>query len=402
MSLTVLVPVYDAAAFVAETVASALAQTHRDIRLAIAVEPGGEGAPHEPEASLAALAPFAADARVAITVNAERLGWTRNINRMLEAVETPFFAILPHDDLWHPRYVETLRALLLAQPAASAAYCDIRSFGPRRSWRSGLPIRAGTDTLGQMFDFFLEGPRGMPWRGVTRTQSLAATKGFPAGDDLGILAETEYALRLLAAGPVIHHPDVLFVKRVQAGKRTSASQDRAVAALGARREGLARHFETMERLVATAAEAAAPDEADRAILDLLVLSRRLSRVQTVLKEPLGATDVAALEAGAARLAAIEGAPRFGGAAGRVAAGIHGVLAAEARARREPAREQAAAEAAIAAAPDDPGACLCYARILVRQGRTLEAVEVLDRAREHSAAPRQIEGLLAGLVPAISA
>ena len=269
MSVTVVIPVYDAAGFVADTVRSALAQTHADLLVRIAVEPGGPGAPHEPAASLAALAEFRSDPRVRIDVNAQRFGWTGNITRMLAAVETPFFAILPHDDRWHPRYLETLLALLAADPAAGVAYCDIRQYGERRSWRARLPIRRDADRLGQIFDFFLEGPAGMPWRGVTRTATLALTGGFPDWEDLGMAAETEYALRLVAAARVLHHDAVLFAKRGHTGERQSASQERAAAAIAdgrfenqitpvevmVKREKVA--FKTDEHPKATSAEALA-------------------------------------------------------------------------------------------------------------------------------------------------
>ncbi len=406
MSVTVLIPVYDAAPFVGETVRSALAQTHRDLRLVIAVEPGGAAAPHEPEASLAALREFEADPRVTLWANPARLGWTGNINRMLAAVETPYFAILPHDDLWHPRYVETLLALLEDRPDAGAAYSDIRSFGDRRTWRRAHPIRRDADRIGQIFDFFLEGPTGMPWRGLTRTATLSLTGGFPDWDELGMMAETEYALRLVAAAPVLHHSGVLFAKRHHAGARKSASQERGAAALGERQAGFAGHWlkmgEVVERTVA-----ASLGDADTRLLDALILARRGAGKLTVLKEALAASEIAALEwaAGEARELAGDGegerqAPRFGREAGRIAAIAHVTLSGHHRLLGALAAERDHAATAYRLAPDDPDAGFAHGRILVRQGRTLEAIEVLDRAHRSSAKPRHIERLLAGLVPAI--
>lgn len=405
MSVSVLIPVYDAAPFVAETVRSALAQTHGALRVLVAVEPGGPEAPHEPAASLAALAPFAADPRLTVTVNPQRLGWTGNINGLLRSVETPFFAILPHDDLWHPRYLETLLGELAAVPDASCAYCDIRMVRPRRAWRVGLKIRRETDRAGQLFDFFMEGPRGMPWRGLTRTATLAATGGFRDADGLGIIAETEYACRLVAAGPVLHHRAVLFVKRAQAGERTTASQDRNRASIDARRAGFATHWTSMRAMAMGELAAQGTGEGDRSLFEALILARGFERRHSVVGDWLSAGERAALEEAAATAVRLgtcsnEGggaAPRFGADAGRVAAQAHAVLASHCGAAGEVEAEARHAEAAVALAPQDPRACLAAGRALARQGRTLEAVEVLERGREQNADPRQLERLLDGLL-----
>ena len=401
MSVTVVIPVYNAAPFVADTVRSALAQTHVDLTVRIAVEPGGADAPHEPDASLAALAEFSSDPRVAIAANPERLGWTGNINRMLGAVETPFFAILPHDDLWHPRFVETLLARLHAAPDAGLAYCDIRQYGERRNWRAGLPIPPDANRLAQLFGFFLEGPAGMPWRGLTRTATLALTGGFPDWDDLGIAAETEYALRLVAAAPVLHHDAVLFAKRVHPVGRLSASQERAAAALADRRAAFEGHWLKMREVVDLAVAADSLSGADARLFGALIGARQCLRALSVLQEPLAEGWVATLKETAAALdgEASTPAPRFGRHAARIAALQHVALANHFRAARDLGAERDSAAAAHRLAPDDPDAGLAHGRVLARQGRTLEAMEVLDRALRTSPNPRQIERALAGLFPA---
>lgn len=410
MSVTVVIPVYDAAGFVADTVRSALAQTHADLHVRIAVEPGGPGAPHEPDASLAALAEFRNDPRVRIDVNAQRFGWTGNINRMLAAVETPFFAILPHDDRWHPRYLETLLALLAEDPGAGVAYCDIRQYGERRSWRARLPIRRDADRLGQIFDFFLEGPAGMPWRGVTRTATLALTGGFPDWEDLGMAAETEYALRLVAAARVLHHDAVLFAKRGHTGERQSASQERAAAPLAERRAAYEGHWLKMREVVDLALAADPLSEADAGLLAALIDGRQDLRTLSVIQEPLGEGALGALKARAAAMGEPAGRPvgrpppgdeaaRFARHAGRIASIQHVALALHFRIAGDRASERDSAETAYRLAPEDPDAGLAHGRVLARQGRTLEAMEVLDGALRTSPNPRHIERLLAGLFSA---
>lgn len=407
MTITVLIPVYDAAPFVADTVRSALAQTHRDLVVRIAVEPGGADAPHEPEASLAALAEFRGDPRVTIAANPERRGWTANINALIGSVETPLYAILPHDDLWHPQYLETLNAILADDPAAGVAYGDIRTYAARRSWRSGLPIARDTDTLGRIFAFFLEGPRGMPWRGLTRTAMREATGGFPARDEVGISAENEYALSLVAAAPVRHYPAVLFAKRMRAGPRKSASQTRTVQPLHVRRAGLQPTWDSMDRLVREAADRDGLAGDARAVLEALVLARRLDRTLTILKTPLSADELGPLVAARDAMLALcrDGAAppqRFAGDVRRVAAACAVALAHQARVAGDEAAETRHAADAHALAPADREAAVCLARTLIRDERRLEAIAVLEEARRHTLYTRPVDRLLAGLVPALPA
>ena len=405
MTVSVLVPVFDAANFVAETAASILAQTHTDLRIVFAVEPGGADRPHEPEASLAALAPFRADGRVEIRTNPVRLGWTGNIDALLAAVDTPYFAILPHDDLWHLRYVETLLGELEAAPDASVAYTDLRLLAGRQTFRRALPIRRDTDSIGQLFDFFLEGPLAMPWRGLTRTASLARTGGFPSEEGIGRYAETEYALRLIAAGRVVHHPAALFVKRMPAGPSKSASGARNAAAPALRREGLGATWENMRAIADGMLSAAAATDARRQLFGTLFLARRAAQTHGVLGEAVADVDRTRIEAALQAVLAMpecrsaaEGASAESTLAARIAAQCHAVLGADARLREDCSEAERHAAAAMALAPTDPGVLVSYGRVLTHLGRTLEAVEVLDRALRTSPNPRPIAQLLAAAIP----
>lgn len=401
MTITVLIPAYDAAPFLADTVRSVLAQTFGDILVRIAVEPGEADAPHEPAATLEALRPFRADPRVEIVVNPQRRGWTGNINALIASVTTPLFAILPHDDLWHPRYLEVLEGMLREDADAGLAYCDMRSYAGRRSWRTGLPIRRSGAPIDQVFEFFAEGPRGMPWRGLTRTAVAKATGGFPDADAVGISAEAEYALRLVAAAPVLHIPDVLYVKRMHAGNRRSAAQVRLDADLATRRAGFAASWDAMAAVVVEAAERAALTPDDRAVLDALVLARRLARRLTILGEPLAEADHAAIAAARERPAAIAaalGSTRFGQmSVARAMSSLHVTLCEDARLRGDAAAETKNAEDANAWMPSSPDALVCRARVLVAAGRPLEAIAVLEEARRLTPYNRQVDRLLHGLV-----
>ena len=74
--------------------------------------------------------PFAADPRFRIVAQPRRLGWVGNCNWLIGRVETPFFALLPHDDLLHERYVERLLGELRSRPRADGAPSPRRRAAP--------------------------------------------------------------------------------------------------------------------------------------------------------------------------------------------------------------------------------------------------------------------------------
>ena len=121
-NVTVCIPAYRSETFIHETLRSLFAQTCSDFVVDIAVEPPAE-------ATVSACAPFLRDDRVRLIVNPQVLGWAENMKSLLRRVATPYFFILPHDDLLEPDYIATLLAELVSRPHASIAYSDIVCFG---------------------------------------------------------------------------------------------------------------------------------------------------------------------------------------------------------------------------------------------------------------------------------
>lgn len=211
-AVTICIPAYRAAGFIAATLRSALGQTFQDIDVHVAIEPPGDE-------EVRACAEFTSDPRLRLTVNARRLGWAENIAAMLQQVRTPFFVILPHDDFLHPRYVEKLYAALIQRPDAAVAYGDIQfmyGVNPRR--RSQTLIEQPLSE--RLLSFLIQGAEAPPWRGVTRTSALDGM-GFPTDEFQGFLVECEHALHLLTRGVALRVPETLYFKRVFAGARNS-------------------------------------------------------------------------------------------------------------------------------------------------------------------------------------
>jgi glycosyltransferase involved in cell wall biosynthesis len=113
-SVTVGVPVFRGAAFVAETLRSIEAQAHGDLRVLISIA----GPDEESEE---ACRPFLEDPRFELVVQPENVGWAENLNSLMARVETDFWCYQPHDDLLDPRYPEVLVEHAAGAPEAAVA-----------------------------------------------------------------------------------------------------------------------------------------------------------------------------------------------------------------------------------------------------------------------------------------
>jgi glycosyltransferase involved in cell wall biosynthesis len=96
VTLSVVIPVYNGAAFIADTVRAALAQTFRDFEIVI-VNDGSR------DATLEQLAPFGDTIKV-ISIPNNGVSNARNVG--IRASSGEFIAFLDADDLWHPEKLQ--------------------------------------------------------------------------------------------------------------------------------------------------------------------------------------------------------------------------------------------------------------------------------------------------------
>lgn len=268
--ITVCVPVYQGARFVAETLEAIRRQTVADIRVLVSIDRGTD-------ASADACRPFSADPRFTILAHRDRQGWVGNANFLMERVETELFCILPHDDLIAPDYLEALLECLDRHPAAVAAYCDLEGFEDV-SYVLQQPELTG-DRFERLRDGLAFHFNAVAYRGLIRRSALRSAPGgwLPlVGNRCGdFAADTVWMLRLAALGELRRVPRSLYRKRVHRMAETIRwhGWDDAAAT-----DAWVEHCVQCWRLVAVeaAGEAGAlPDE--RAALWFAVLARLLQR-----------------------------------------------------------------------------------------------------------------------------
>jgi hypothetical protein len=117
--VSVLVPTFEQAHFIARALASLQAQT-LDTWEAVVVDDGSR------DATAAAVAPFLEDARIRYLALDANEGLGRALNVALDATAAPLVAYLPGDDVLYPRHLETLAAALAAAPEAVLAVSGVR------------------------------------------------------------------------------------------------------------------------------------------------------------------------------------------------------------------------------------------------------------------------------------
>ena len=378
MTVTVCIPAYRAGRFLAETLNSVVNQTYSDLRVEIGVDPADADGTGAPEDTLAALTPFLSDPRFRVRRNPTRLGWDGNIRALLERVETPYYAILPHDDIWDPRYLEILLSILGQKALASVAYGDLFMFGVADPWRHAVQLPGAGSVREQLLAFMLQGAEAMPWRGVTRSALLPSIGGFPTDGHRGFAVECEYALALILAGPAVHLPRTLYYKRIHPPSVLSASRARVV--LEPNRIGLEQawrnHVDRMWRLLGRGLARLTHESPDGVAMDRLIWA---AFTAAMLRRCPGGVPFAPEDAESARgllttLSAMDAA-----VANPVLSRLHLVLWRHATALGDIEQSRAHAEAAVATNPTSSDACLALAAHLESRGRLLEALDWVAQA-----------------------
>jgi glycosyltransferase involved in cell wall biosynthesis len=230
--VSVLVPTWNGAAHLAETLRSALDQTWGDFELLVVDDASAD--------STLEIARSATDPRVRVLPHDRRLGIPGNWNRALGAARAPLVKYLFQDDLLFPHALERLVSALDAVPEATVA------FGRREIRHEGggdLPLQGDvyTRALGAFYAG-LDGPLdgrslvraalaagrdltfnvvGEPSFALYRRDAMARAGGFDR--HYRQLVDWDLSLRLARAGPLVFVDDVLGVFRVHEGGQSATN-----------------------------------------------------------------------------------------------------------------------------------------------------------------------------------
>ena len=160
--ITVGVPVYKGAEYIAKALDCLQRQTFRDFEVIISVD-----GPDEETA--AACRPFLTDPRFRMIVQPERLDWFGNFNWLLQQDLREFFCYRQHDDTTAPEFSEVLLQAADSEPSAAAVYCDCQWTGGRNDIEVSPSIEG--EPLARMLQY-VERITPTPVRGLIRTAAI--------------------------------------------------------------------------------------------------------------------------------------------------------------------------------------------------------------------------------------
>lgn len=214
--VTICIPVWNAAGFVAETLVSVLAQQGVAMRVLISID-GAD------EASRAACLPFLSDSRVSLVMRPTRLGWVRNTAALLDlATESgaDYACIQPHDDIMEAGYLSSLLEVAQAEPSAAMVYSDILAFGDAQG-HLRQPSVTGSP-LARMTALLLDHFNAVAFRGLTRMSALKAVEPMTGNATNDFAVDAIWMTRLATQGDLVCLPRPLYRKRYHAGNTHTA------------------------------------------------------------------------------------------------------------------------------------------------------------------------------------
>jgi len=208
LSVSVIIPSYNHAAFIGEAIASALAQTRPPDEILL-VDDGSS------DDTAGVVQPFAGRVRCFLRHH-EGMGATYNFG--VREARGDVIAFLESDDVWTPTYLEETLGFLEEHPEV-AWISTARRFIDERGERTGEELRKRTREIHFTFESCLERDLGFSSTPVVRRAFLLAVGPFHNGT---FLPDNEMMLRFALHFPMAHLPRPIYLHRRH---RTNTSSD---------------------------------------------------------------------------------------------------------------------------------------------------------------------------------
>lgn len=202
--VTFCVPVYNAEAFLAETLDSVRRQTHTDYKVLVSID-------RSTDRSAEVARGFLADRRFRLFVHRKRLGWAGNLNFLLAKVRSRYFCVLPHDDLLAPPYIRRLLEALAERPRAVAAHSDLHGFGEHEAVIHQEDLVG--DRLTRVVAYLERHYPAVLFRALVDRKRLGGRVEFGSNAHRDFAEDTVWGLRLAVRGEVVRVPETLYEKR---------------------------------------------------------------------------------------------------------------------------------------------------------------------------------------------
>jgi len=204
MKVSVVVPLYNKAAYIARALDSVLAQTHRDWEIIVVDDGSTDGGPE--------IVKKYTDPRIRL-LSQENSGPSRARNRGVAEARAEWVSFLDADDEWHETFLERTTAIAQADPSVSVVFTNLRDATTNDTF---LPKAAGVQFISD-YPSFQSGNRfvGIVTSAtLIKKQALIDAGGFPEGvrfgEDLDTwvrLGWTVEKMAFLAEPLAVYHSD---------------------------------------------------------------------------------------------------------------------------------------------------------------------------------------------------
>jgi len=170
--VSVIIPVYNQADYLADAVHSALAQSHPNREIIIIDDASTDGSDR-------VIAGFSGADGVTVHRNQKNLDCAGTFNLGISLARGTYYAILAADDTWEPDFLQTLAAALEEHPEAAFAYCRVNLMDrsgvkkPRRKDR----IFYDRDFCGNQFEDIVRWLNPIPHHATVVRKSCAVEAG---------------------------------------------------------------------------------------------------------------------------------------------------------------------------------------------------------------------------------
>jgi glycosyltransferase involved in cell wall biosynthesis len=245
--LSVIMPTYNGAAFLAKTLASIARQADHQIEV-IAVDDGST------DATLAILSDHLRRLPLHIIQRGRIGNWVANTNHGLAQAHGRYACFLHQDDLWLPGRLALLKKLVAKEPQAALLFHASRYIDTQGRWLGvwHSPLPTGRLVTEQVIEHLLvQNFIAVPAPIFARD---AAINAGGLDEALWYTADWDFWLKLATRGPIVYHPRPLAAFRIHAESQTAQGIARAGEMRRQIETVLERHYPTWQAAHPTRAD----------------------------------------------------------------------------------------------------------------------------------------------------
>ena len=221
--ISVVLPAYNGARFIGETLRCVQGQTHSAVELIVVDDGSSDGT----------VEMVRAQAPQARLIEQKNAGVSAARNRGLAEAKGDFVIFLDQDDIWHPLQLERQVACMLSDPACAAVVCHYRHWladqgvypAPETLWGPDLGLQTDPDFTGWVYHQFLWDCWAQTSGTLLRRSALQAVGAYDTS--LAYSEDWDLWLRLSLQFPfaTLQWPCVLYRHHEVQGSRTVRDRD---------------------------------------------------------------------------------------------------------------------------------------------------------------------------------